>query len=140
MPVLTALLVEGVPGVLHEQGFDVIDVTAHLLIVGPASQGHQGPGDDIDEAPGELLEGGGVALAGELVGDAGGDFRFRVPAEYPFLGSSTVQVNHSATGTDGDLIVAVRFGSDLQFDRIAVPDGRIVVGRGRVSLRGARHF
>ena len=72
LPTLSAPAAQVLAGVLDEQRLDVVDVAAHLLVVGSASQGHQGAGDDVDEAPGELLEGGGVALARELVGDAGG--------------------------------------------------------------------
>ena len=58
--------------IFHEQGFDIVDVTPYLLVVRTAAQRHQRPGDDVDEAPGELLEGSRVAFAGQLVGDPGG--------------------------------------------------------------------
>jgi hypothetical protein len=73
LPILTAVAAQVLAGVLDEQGLDVVDVAADLLVVRSASQGDESAGDDVDEAPGELLEGRGIALAGELVGDAGGD-------------------------------------------------------------------
>ena len=60
-------------GVFDKQWFDVIDVAADLVVVGALAECHQGAGDDVDEAPGEFFEGGRVALARQLIGDAGGD-------------------------------------------------------------------
>ena len=71
-PVRRSLPVEMGAGIFHEQGLDVVDVTAHLLVVRAAAERHQGARDDVDEAPGELLERGRVAFARQLVGDAGG--------------------------------------------------------------------
>ncbi len=57
--------------VLDEQRLDVVDVAPDLLVVRPPAERHQRTGNDIDEAPGELLEGGRVALARQLVRDPG---------------------------------------------------------------------
>ena len=61
-------------GILHEQGFDVIDVTADLLIVRSSFQRDQCARNNIDKAPGKLLERSGIALVGQLIGDTGGNF------------------------------------------------------------------
>src|SRR3546814_2443895 len=61
---------EVVLGVLDEQRVDVDDVTLDQHVVRALPQFHQGAGDDVDEAPGELAEGRAVALAGKLPRDA----------------------------------------------------------------------
>ena len=71
LPVPCAVAAQVGLGVLHEQRLDVVDVASHLPVVGPAPQGHQGPGDDVDEPPCEFLERRGIALARQLVGDPG---------------------------------------------------------------------
>src|SRR3546814_13130548 len=61
---------EVVLGVLDEQRVDVDDVTLDQHVVRALPQFHQGAGDDVDEAPGEIAEGRAVALAGKLPRDA----------------------------------------------------------------------
>ena len=72
-PVLEAVTAQMLARVLDEQRFDVVDVATDLLVVRPTAERHQRAGDDVDEAPGELLERGRVAFARQLVRDAGRD-------------------------------------------------------------------
>ena len=58
--------------VLDEERLDVGDVLPDPLIVRTPAQGHERPGDDVDEAPGKFAEGGTITLGGELIGDPSG--------------------------------------------------------------------
>ena len=62
-------------GVVDKQLVDVDNVTGDTGIIRALAQRHQGAGDDVNEAPRELAEGGGVAFGGKLPGDAAGNLR-----------------------------------------------------------------
>ncbi len=65
---------EEVLGVFDEQRVDVHHMTLDLPVVGAPTQLDQRPGDDVDEAPGELAKCRRVAFTAQLASDAGGDF------------------------------------------------------------------
>ena len=65
--------VQPVLEVVDQQRLDVGGVAVDLGVVGLAPQGHQGAGQDVHEAPDELLEGRRLAFRGQLPGDPGGD-------------------------------------------------------------------
>ena len=70
LPILCTVLFQVGAGVFHKQGLDIVDVAPDLLIVRATTQGHERSGDDVDETPGEFLEGSRITFAGELIGDA----------------------------------------------------------------------
>ena len=71
-PGLRLVAREVVLGVLDEQGIDVHHMPLDQQVVGPLPQLDECTGDDVDEAPGELAKRRGIALAGELAGNARG--------------------------------------------------------------------
>ena len=72
-PARRAAASQVIAGVLDEERLDVGDVLPDLVVVGAPAEGHERPGDDVDEAPGELPEGRAVARRGELARDPGRD-------------------------------------------------------------------
>ena len=64
------LTVQPLLEIVHQQRLDVGGVAVDLLVVGRAAECHQRPGHDVDEAPDELLEGGGLTFGRQLSGDA----------------------------------------------------------------------
>ena len=67
--------------------------------------------------------------------DVSGDFGFRIPAEPLAARCTAIEIDDGAGGTDGDAVVGVRFGGDLDLHGIAIPDRLVAVfGGGVVGL------
>ncbi len=131
---------EVIVAVVDEQGIDVDHVLLDLQVVRACAEFHQGPGDDVDETPGELAKRGAAAFAAELPGDpagdlgdapeaadgvvAGGDIRPAEVKDMEFLLAS------GATGFDIHALEQV--GVALGVGRAEPPTG----GSGRTGLSG----
>lgn len=67
-------------GIVDKQGVDIDDVAGYQLVVWVLAERHQGAGDNVDKAPGELAEGRRVTFAGKLSGEARCHFRYTAKA------------------------------------------------------------
>jgi hypothetical protein len=63
-----------------------------------------------------------------ILGDTRGNLRLRVHSnDFP---AAPIQIDDVTGGANGDLIVGMRFGGEFDLDRIAMPDGLVVVAGG----------
>ena len=68
-----------------------------------------------------------------VVGDVGGDFGLRVPVE--LTSGGPVEVHHGSGGIDGNLVIAVGIGLQVDFHAVAVPHRLVLApGAGNVEL------
>ena len=122
LPGLGLGLGEVVLGVLHEQRVDVDYVPLDQHVVRALPQFHQCARNDVDEAPCELAERCTVALAGELPGNARGDFTDASEAPHRVVACRELG---PAEVKDVELALATR---SLGFDVHAFQEIRVALG------------